>query len=502
MVSYPLLGSPKRGNLGNQLFQLASTIGTAMQRKTTAHFPHWKHAHEFDFPKCVKFGELPDLPPFHEPNFGYSQLPNGHALGGWLQSEKYFPKQPFKLKGIVKQPNTIAVSIRRGDYVNNPNYFQLPITWYINAIMQVPDWQNKTVLFFSDDIEYCKVHFECITNAVFATGTPIEQLRQMAGCEWFVIANSTFSWWGAYLSGSNNVIHCGQLFRGGLLTQHPENCRDFYPERWQVCDKLKLDLSDVTFTIPVKYDSKDRKQNIDLSVCMLQRDYDCNIHVMEQGGDYFRYFDQWCKYSQVQGAKFHRTKMLNDMAVAARTPIVCNYDCDVFIPPMQMWMAVDAIRNGAPIAYPYDGRFARMPRREWFTKLEQTFDIGTVGNTQFKGKYGNPMPTSSVGGCLLYNRRAFIDAGMENERMISYAPEDAERWDRFHALGLDVRRIGGALYHMDHWIGPDSSKRHGDFYGNYEELLRIRSLSGDELRKEVKIWPWVQDAKAKLNSHG
>jgi hypothetical protein len=86
--------------------------------------------------------------------------------------------------------------------------------------------------------------------------------------------------------------------------------------------------------------------------------------------------------------------------------------------------------------------------------------------------------------------------------MISYAPEDAERWDRFHALGLDVRRIGGALYHMDHWIGPDSSKRHGDFYGNYEELLRIRSLSGEELRKEVKIWPWVQDAKAKLNSHG
>lgn len=485
MISYSNLGKPGHGRLGNQLFQIASTMGIAERNGVPATFPVWKYEQYFEL---IPHGVM-STNTIKEKRFEFDSYDLQDAdLQGWFQSEKYFGSKIPKLKNVVRETNTIAISIRRGDYIGNPNYYEIPIHWYISALTSIENWQQHKILFFSDDIEYCRVHFECLPNAEFCGGTDIEQLQRMAGCEKHIIANSTFSWWGAYLSESNHVMHSGRLFAGRLAEINTG--ADFYPAKWIRHEGTKIDLKDVTFTIPVMKDSNDRKQNLDLSLCFLQRSFDTNIEVMEQGGNHFEYVKQWVKYSTTDSGVFHRTKMLNDMAKAATTPILVNFDCDILIPPMQMLMAVEMIRNGGEFVYPYDGRFARVGRVEWFKKLELRLDIGIVGGTKFKGKYGNPMPVSSVGGVIVMSKDVFIESGMENENFISYGPEDCERYDRWNILQMKVERVKGAVYHLDHWCGPDSSKRNPYIQQNEAELYKIRAMDKSTLMDYIDTWQW------------
>ena len=511
MITFSRLG--KMGNLGNQLFELASSIGIATLYGHGYRFPEWQYSENFKGHFAP--GHVPDAKLLSEKHYHYHDwaIPeNGnYDLKGWLQSEKYWKHKEDQIRGMFTfqeefaagvrnrfaqafEKPTIAISIRRGDYVGNPNYELLPATYYIQALLKhFPDYKEHNIIFFSDDLPYCRVHFECLPNAWFTDNcSPIEQLCLMSQCDHFIIANSTFSWWGAYLGekAGTKVIRPAYLFAGALLKQN--DSKDFYPDRWISFDHKaeKLDLTDVTFTIPVLYDSHDRKQNIDLSVCMLQRDFETDIIIGEQGGRHFIYMAEWGKYIPFDDMKaFHRTKMLNDMAMLADTSIIVNWDCDVFVPPMQIWLAAEAVRNGQDMVYPYDGRFARVPRT-WFKKVEHHLDIGIFGDTEFTGKKGKPMPVSSVGGAIFFDKNAFIDGGMENEKMISYGPEDCERWNRFHALGFKVLRIPGSLYHMDHFIGPNSSSRCPYFKANHIELAHIRAMKPEKLREYVDSWPW------------
>jgi SAM-dependent methyltransferase len=511
MLTFSRLG--RMGNLGNQLFEIASTIGLAAKHGHDYQFPEWAYQKFFIGP--IPTGQLPGTPVLNEQLYHNHDWPikrgENYDLKGWLQSEKYWENVEPQIRKLFtfqeelaagvrnrfaaafKKP-TIAISIRRGDYVDNPNYELLPVTYYIQALLHhFPNWQDYNIIFFSDDLPYCRIHFECLQNAWFTDGlNAIEQLCLMSMCNHFIIANSTFSWWGAYLGEKEEtkIIRPAYLFAGPLLAKN--DAKDFYPDRWISFDhkQQKLDLRDVTFTIPVFHDHTDRRQNLDLSVCMLQRDFDTNVIVGEQGSNQFGYMAQWSKYVRFDDMKdFHRTKMLNDMAMTAETPIIVNWDCDVFVPPMQVWLAVEAIRNGQDMVYPYDGRFARVPRT-WFKKMEHHLDIGIFGDTEFTGKKGKPMPVSSVGGAIFFDKSAFIDGGMENEKMISYGPEDCERWDRFHALGFKVTRIQGTLYHLDHFIGPNSSSRCPYFKANHNELAKIRAMKPERLREYVDSWPW------------
>src|SRR5690606_35950519 len=134
---------------------------------------------------------------------------------------------------------------------------------------------------------------------------------------------------------------------------------------------------------------------------------------------------------------------------------------DVIIPPLQLYEAVKAIRDGADVVYPYDGRFARVPR-SYYHNIFQKKDIGVcVG--KFKGTGENDK--LSVGGAVLFNRQSYFDGGGENERFISFGPEDRERYYRFTTLGYDVRRVPGRLFHIDHWRGKNSSMKN-PFYND------------------------------------
>lgn len=411
------------------------------------------------------------------------------AYGYWDELLEFTDDFKTQMQAKYQTNNTLAISIRRGDFVNNSCYWQLSITYYLSALIKYfPDWQTRNILIFSDDIDYCRMHFECMPNVRYAEGKDIEQLCGMTLCSDFIISNSTFSYCGAYLAQTGKVIRPVKNMDGPLAARNSE--KDFWPPSWIIHDNEKLSIKDATFTIPVYNDHIDRKQNLELGVCMLQRDFDTNIIIGEQGKRDFEYMGKYCKYMHFDLKEFHRTKMLNDMCIEAETEIIFNWDADVFMAPMQVYLTVQKLRDGQDFVYPYDGRFARVPRVPWFKRLEKDLDIGVFVNQEFKGKNNAPLG-SSVGGAVGYNKEAFIDSGMENEKMISYAPEDCERWDRWHLLGYKVERVAGPLYHLDHFIGANSGVHNPHFKANHELLKLYREMTKEQLRAEVDTWGWV-----------
>ena len=84
---------------------------------------------------------------------------------------------------------------------------------------------------------------------------------------------------------------------------------------------------------------------------------------------------------------------------------------------------------------------------------------------------------------------------MLNENFISYAPEDRERIWRFKKLGYNVNRIDGTLYHLDHFIGPNSSMQHQYSQANNLEYTKIQQMDIDELRRYISSWIWIKKYK-------
>jgi glycosyl transferase family 11/methyltransferase family protein len=497
ILSFALLGS--HGRLGNQLFQVASTMGQAEKYGAQAAFPAWKYEQYFETP--IPHGPLQsnriEERFFHHYDW---DLQEDCDLAGYMQSERYFGSTRLKLKkefveeckakADIFQRETICIQVRRGDYVGNPGYYQLTPNFYLDALTRhFPNWRDCNLLFTSDDIEYCRVHFESLPNAYFSTGnTDIQDLALASACDHFIISNSTFGWWCAWLGEKphSKIVHSGHLFTGHLARK---DTKDYRPARWieHKKDSYKIPLRDLTFTIPVFLDHPTRRENLDLILCLLQTSFDSNYIICEQGGDHFKYTGQWAKYIRSDAKEFHRTKMLNDMASQAETEYIANWDCDVIVPPAQVMMAVEELRAGADMVYPYAGGFARMARNPWFATLQKSLDIGVVRNEPFKNREPGH---NSVGGAVMWNRDSFIDGGMENERFISFGPEDCERHDRFKTLGYDIRRTGGTLFHMNHYVGDNSSPRNHRFTDNVAEQEKVHVMSRAELRAYIDTWPW------------
>lgn len=511
MITYPELG--KVGRFGNQLFEIAALVGIAHDNNQNWFIPQWGYAQYFKGPFYTGYtGTIQAPKNLKEPYFHHEQLSldpiDDYNLKGYRQSEKYWlnavgqvremftftealrEKVARPIIGIWDRP-TIAISVRRGDFVGNPHYYQLPVSYYYLALLhEFPDWQQYNILFFSDDIDYCQVHFEGVPNVYFAEGlNDVEQLCLMSMCDHFIISNSTFSWWGAYLGEKegSKVVRPNYLFRGPTLGLNITS--DYWPKRWIVFDHVgrRLDLKDVTFTIPVFIDHAHRMQNLSLCVNMLRNDLDTNITICEQGSHQANVGG--VKYMRHDSKYFHRTAMLNDMARDADTPFVVNWDCDVFVPAFQLWIAAERLRNGDDMVYPFDGRFARVPRA-WYERVKASMDLGIFGATVFTGKNNKPMPTTSVGGAIFFNKESFFAGGGENEYMLSFGPEDWERNYRFNALGYSVSRVGGSLYHLDHWVGPNSSTRNPFFKHNHRELDKVRAMAPADLERYVESWPW------------
>lgn len=125
-------------------------------------------------------------------------------------------KHNDELYHVVNQPNTVCVSVRRGDflssqykkdfYVCTPDYYDKAIK---SICTQVP---SPTFIFFSDDIEWVREHMKVDGYPCYYErgDDPVwEKLRLMYSCQHFIISNSTFAWWAQYLGRrEGKIVFC------------------------------------------------------------------------------------------------------------------------------------------------------------------------------------------------------------------------------------------------------------------------------------------------------
>lgn len=515
-LSFTRLGA--MGRLGNQMMQVWALIALAKKHDMDFVIPEWELA------KYLENGHL--IPQenhvkyeaeVNEPGFEFQDLILDRGKDtdviGYFQSEKNWLECAGLIKGLMKWKKDfqdkmserfkmvagteyVAVHVRRGDYINNPNYYQTPTSYFLNCMKQFNN-DNTEFRIFSDDIAWCKIAFADVDRPlVFMEGnTEVEDFCMMTMCHHFIISNSSFSLCAAWLAEIPNftkVFAPAGWMDGELASKC--NGKDIVPERWmRGAPKTKIDLRDVTFTIPVKLEHRDRKENLELNICYLRHNFDTNIIIGEHDTqERLSYVTKWgCEHYFAQNyehTEFHRTKLLNDMAMMAKTPIVVNWDADVFIDPEQILEAVELLRQGkADGVYPYDGKFFRVERSN-MALLQKDLNVDSVMKHQY-AKY--MYEQESYGGAVMWNKEKFIQGGMENEWMIHWGPEDYERYERFTRLGFVIKRVKGGLYHLDHYTSPESRDGHKYFKTNEQEYYRIKQIPVERLKEQVETWPWV-----------
>lgn len=146
----------------------------------------------------------------------YAQYKDGIIPDIYLQDPKYFDKYRAEIRhlfGQGKKDNRIALHIRRGDYVNNPFYVNLIDDGYYGRAMHL--FPGERFFVFSDDIEWCKKAFADLPCDFSEGKSAEEDLKSMSGCKGIIMANSSLSWWGAYL-GNGKVVYPKKWFSDGV----------------------------------------------------------------------------------------------------------------------------------------------------------------------------------------------------------------------------------------------------------------------------------------------
>lgn len=257
MIGFNHLG--RHGRLGNQMFQYAALRGIAETHGYDFCIPESEFTNEWQDHQLFEAFELPNLKNkkflsanyYQEKQFNYSQeyvneCPDNVNLYGYFQTEKYFShisdsiREDFSFKSNVLNPckeafnfdKVISLHVRRTDYVEKSvDHPPCPLEYYEEALAKFDT--NIPVMIFSDDIEWCKKQdiFKSDRFLVCESGWNLVDMCLMTMCTHHIIANSSFSWWGAWLSGSDNVIAPSKWFgEEGYTAQH--NTEDIVPERW------------------------------------------------------------------------------------------------------------------------------------------------------------------------------------------------------------------------------------------------------------------------------
>ena len=103
----------------------------------------------------------------------------------------------------IKNSNSVSLHVRRGDYLNLKNVGVLDVDYYMKSVEYIRSNVEKPIFFiFSDDLEWCKNSLGFLEGCIYVdrTQTEIDDLKLMSFCQHNIIANSSFSWWGAWLN--------------------------------------------------------------------------------------------------------------------------------------------------------------------------------------------------------------------------------------------------------------------------------------------------------------
>lgn len=229
-----------QGRTGNQMFQIAAGYAHAKRNgfqfvvpPTSTNEQLWP-SHKY---KKLKYQRITGNI-YDEPHFHYAPIPNDDNLiiNGYFQSVKYFEEYGAEIQEAFGfemeiEPGTVAVHVRRGDYLTyNKEFNPLPAEWYMDAIKTFDD--HHIFHFYSDDIEWCKENFSGI-NCEFHSGLPMRDLIDGAKKQHCIMSASSFSWWMAYAGWNKDQRVIAPATWFGPKNQH-HNTKDLYLPQWKL----------------------------------------------------------------------------------------------------------------------------------------------------------------------------------------------------------------------------------------------------------------------------
>jgi hypothetical protein len=227
------------GRLGNNLFMIANAYARALDenKRFVVYRDYLTYSNDNYLDNIFKKIDLVD-------HLDSSQK----AYAGYFQSESYFDKYSENIKSLFGYPlefqkrihqelpfiaggNITVINVRRGDYLHSPNYHPVVTPEYIHkALTLIPE--PRYYLIASDDIPWCKENIH-LPNSIFLEGyNSYEQLWILSMCTNFVISNSSFSWWAAYLSRDpKKIVVAPETWFG---PEHLHQWKDMYCKDWTV----------------------------------------------------------------------------------------------------------------------------------------------------------------------------------------------------------------------------------------------------------------------------
>lgn len=243
------------GRMGNQLFQYAFALSEQRRLRTYAviddRYQRDIVSEYFSVPgifrnkyikKLVfKFHRFPQV--YQEggeevTSFAGQQLHNFRYYYAYFQSEIYFKsikdqvrrrfqiKKPFqqafekKYGEMFRDNKVLAIHYRFGDYVEwgkdelGGTNLTLPENYYRNALGLIPDLDKYLVVVVTDDIEICNSRTEHIKNKLVISDSEIMDFQILLHADKLIIANSSFSWWAAYLNKKNAEVYAPEYWLG------------------------------------------------------------------------------------------------------------------------------------------------------------------------------------------------------------------------------------------------------------------------------------------------
>jgi len=249
------------GGLGNQLFIIFTTIAYALENKSKYYFRNIERVRRtyFDTPLYdnIKLFDksLVGFKKYCEKDYTYQELPkeNNLVLYGYYQSYKYFHKYReiiIENLDLLKHREILEnfdgyLHFRIGDYKSLECHPVCDIEYYINCFKDIEekdDKKNKRFIYFFEEEDRKEINTkinilkEKFNNIEFVpVDTNIEDYKQMlsmTSLKYCILANSSFSWWGAYLNDrSDKVIYHPEKWFTGSLNHY--SIKDLIPLEWR-----------------------------------------------------------------------------------------------------------------------------------------------------------------------------------------------------------------------------------------------------------------------------
>ena len=265
---------------------------------------------------------------------------------------------------------------------------------------------------------------------------------------------------------------------------------------------------DLTFLIPTRIETEDRLRNIISSVSYLLKHVPAKVIVKEVSGQNtfkFRALPEIKKYAdtthlthlyeQSDDPLFCKSKVLNDMIVAADTNVVANYDADCILPIEAYRQAYNAIQdNQLDVVYPYQCGIYQW-KADYSMDIYNSFIQNLSTDVLDKSK---TLSNSTIGWSQFIRRQTYIDSYMMNENFVSWGCEDDEFYFRMSTLGLSIGRTNNYVYHLEHSRTDNSWFSNTNFNNNYNLWNTIKTFDKDKLVEYYKGQDYLKTRRKQL----